>query len=212
MQTLNEALKHTQTTFAEQDLKSPMQPLGSISSAGQLITNPCLESKLQSLSKNQDGQAQQSKSSPKIDSPEEIEQFTLALSQACIMLKSYGTKPEELRTLRDGFIAFLPEFNLRAITRALHTHVSKSDEIPTPRQLRDIIEPPVVEWKPDWPAYIALKNRIQKDGYHVYGTEKEFLRKCEAHAIERSNRFEPSDNADEAVAIQLAKKSISYSE
>lgn len=102
------------------------------------------------------------------------------------MLKQYGKTPAELRVLRDGFLFFLAEFTVAEIMEALLQHVNQSDEIPTPRQIREIINPTPEEWKPDWPAYIALKKRIQNEGYYVFGQQKEFLRRCEDYAIRRA--------------------------
>ena len=74
--------------------------------------------------------------------PEDIEQFTLALSQACILLKQFGKTPAELEVLRDGFLVFLDDIPAPEITRALKIHVNTKNEIPTPKDLRDALNPP----------------------------------------------------------------------
>jgi hypothetical protein len=154
-----------------------------------------------------------SKSSPKTEQPHELEQFTLALSQACVLLKQYGKAPAELRTLRDGYLAFLPDIPIAKLTEALRVHVTQNDEIPTPRQLKEIISPTPKPWKPDWPVYIALKEKIA-DGYFPYQDERDYLYRCERHAIGGAlhDGSMEDDVGQKAARIVQKQRAIAYEE
>jgi hypothetical protein len=67
-----------------------------------------------------------------------------------------------------------------------------------------MIDPPKQEWKPDWPAYITLKKRIQRDGCYVYGREKELIKLCDDYAIERALDAAEPANEDERMARLIA--------
>ena len=154
-------------------------------------------------------------SSPKTVQPDashqtEVEQFTLALSQACALLKQFGKTPAELRTLRDGFLQALSDIPIADLIKALWMHVNTADDIPTPRQLRAIVQPNPPEWKPDWPVYIALKKRVQRDGYYPFGSEREFLKRCDEYAINRAMQAGEPANDDERTARLLASGQKTY--
>jgi hypothetical protein len=141
-----------------------------------------------------------------------VEQFTIALSQACILLKQYGKSPAELKTLRDGFLQFLSDIPVEEITRALGKHVNTSNEIPTPRELRDIVQPPKPQFKPDWAYYVALRKKIS-DGYFPYRDEKAYLERCEGLALERMKEcFDPEPHEEQARRIAVDRKAIAYEE
>ena len=99
-------------------------------------------------------------------------------------LKQYGKSPAELRALRDMFLTVLDDIPAATLTKALFVHLNTSDEIPTPRQLREIVHPPKPVWKPDWAVYVALKKKIH-DGYFPLSDERQFLRECEDYAMNK---------------------------
>lgn len=125
---------------------------------------------------------QQSKSLRKIGHRDagKIANFTEALSQACIVLKQYGKTPDELRILRDGLLMFLDDFDVDDIMAALKVYVKRNNDIPTPKDLRDILVPPPA--KPNWPTYVALRKKI-KDDIYVTEEQREYIRYCDNWAI-----------------------------
>lgn len=132
----------------------------------------------------------------------------MALSQACIALKQYGKTAKELLALRDMFLTVMGDIPIRSITKALFVHLNTSDEIPTPRQLREIIHPPEPVWKPDWPAYIALRKRIN-EGYFPLTDEREYLRDCDNYSYEK--RGKDMENYNDACAqVQTHTLGLEY--
>lgn len=73
---------------------------------------------------------------------------------------------------------------MHEIITAMKSYVLAKNDIPTPSDLLQIINPPKQEWKPDWAAYIAMKKRIHDHGYYPYSDEREFLRKCDQYAVD----------------------------
>lgn len=113
----------------------------------------------------------------------DVKQFTLALGQACIALKQYGKTPAELLALRDMFLTVLGDIAVRELTKALFIHLNRSDDIPTPKQLREIIYPPPP--KVDWALYAELKKRLREGNVYVSRDEKQYLCDCEATGVDR---------------------------
>jgi len=119
-----------------------------------------------------------------LHSPEDKARLTLALGQVCELQKQYGKTSANLETLVNGFLWVLADYPIAEILSALAQYVKRHSDIPAPADIVNIIDPPKAEWKPDWPAYIALKKRVQRDGYYPYGTEKRFLQMCDEYAIQ----------------------------
>jgi len=95
-------------------------------------------------------------------------------------------------------------YPIAEILSALAQYVKRHSDIPAPADIVNIIDPPKAEWKPDWPAYIALKKRVQRDGYYPYGTEKRFLQMCDEYAIKRTMESAEPVNEDERTARGIA--------
>jgi hypothetical protein len=146
-----------------------------------ILQNPMSQGQLVS----QNGSAPQSKSSPKIErqqeNPDDKESFTMALGQACMALKQYGKTPQELRNMRDMFLAILGDIPIRDLIKALYVHLNTSDEIPTPRQLREIIHPPKKELSAA--MYVKIMKECTTGGKFLYGENKEFVRAFEAQEM-----------------------------
>jgi hypothetical protein len=96
----------------------------------------------------------------------------------------------------------LADYAMAEILGAIAEYVKRNADIPAPADIVNIIIPPKREWKPDWAVYISLKKRVQRDGYYPYGSEREFLKRCDDYAISRA-LAEPA-NEDERTARQIA--------
>ncbi len=103
------------------------------------------------------------------------------------MLKEYGKQGQDFDTIVQGFLAFFDrkDHTMPRLIDALFEHLSRSQEIPTPLHIENIINPP--RPKPDWPVYVDLKKKIH-EGYFPLSTERKFLRDCEEYAMDRMNR------------------------
>lgn len=126
------------------------------------------------------------------------------LGQICELQKQYGKTAANLETLVDGFLWVLADYPMDVILNALAKYVKRNPDIPAPADIVNLIDPLKQEWKPDWPAYIALKKRVQRDGYFPYGKEKEFLKLCDDYAIKRALEATEPDSDDERTARLIA--------
>lgn len=103
--------------------------------------------------------------------------------------------------MRNMFLAVLADIPICDITKALFIHLNRSEEIPTPRQLREIIHPAKPVWKPDWAAYVALKKKVY-DGYYPLADERKFLKDCDEYAFNK--RDDQQEEYDQAL-LQIEK-------
>jgi hypothetical protein len=116
----------------------------------------------------------------------EKRQLLAALSKVCALQKQYGKSATDLETLVEGFLWVLGNYPMNEILLGIAEYVKRNSDIPAPADIVKIIDPPKQEWKPDWAVYITLKKRIQQDGYYPYSDEREFLKRCDAYAVNRA--------------------------
>lgn len=86
--------------------------------------------------------------------------------------------------MRDMFLAVLPDISVSDLTKALFIHLRQSDDIPTPKQLMEIIDPP--EEPLSATLYIELKKKI-REGYFPLSDEKQFMRAYESQEMAKVN-------------------------
>ncbi len=141
-------------------------------------------------SRNQSGQPRQKNLSQKTEqkplpprNQSEVEQFTLALSQACILLRQFGKTPAELEVLRDGFLVFLDDISVPEITKALKIHVNTKNEIPTPKDLRDALDPPQAQLSAA--VYVTYRKRVV-DGEYLLPSQRAY---CAAFEDQEKNKM-----------------------
>ncbi len=162
-------------------LETTMIPDPSLKTLGQLL--PSLP---------QNGKSPESESCEKSKavkySIEEKKQFAITLMQVFQMLKEYGKQGQDFDVIVQGFLQYFErkEYTMQQILDALFTHLDKSQETPTPKDIENIINPPIP--KIDWPLYIELKKRLREGNVYVSSDEKAFLRNCEDLGVLRQQK------------------------
>jgi len=131
-------------------------------------------------------------------------EVALLVRQCFDVLDTFGKTPEQLTNIIKGFVVQLSEYSYDQVRAAFRQYLKRNSKMPCPADIVNIIDPPKQEWKPDWPTYIALKKRIQQDGYYVYGSEREFLRRCDEYAIKRALASADPASDDERTARAIA--------
>lgn len=101
-------------------------------------------------------------------------------------LDVYGKTANQLETISDMFILTLQEYNIEQIKDAFIKYMKINSKMPTPADISNIINPPVVEWKPDWTYYNSLKERRNKGDLGKYTPEFTYMKKCEEWAQNNS--------------------------
>lgn len=126
------------------------------------------------------------------------------MRQCFDVLDTFGKTPDQLTNIIKAFVMQLSEYSYEQVRTAFRAYIKRNIVMPKPADIVNLIDPPKQEWKPDWPVYIALKKRIQRDGYYVYGVEREFLKRCDDFAIARAiDKAEPVSE-DERTARRIA--------
>lgn len=118
---------------------------------------------------------------------------------------TFGKTPDQLPNILKAFIFVLKNYSIQQIQKAFTQWLDAKTEFPKPADIKNLIDPPKAEWKPDWAVYISLKQKVQREWYYLCGSEREFVRKCEQYAIDRAlnqNR-EPLEVEAHKVAVGL---------
>ena len=106
------------------------------------------------------------------------------LASVCALQRQYGKSPAELGTLVEGFSWALAEFPVAEVIKAIGVYISYHPDIPTPSDIRKIIEPPKPEFSADWSFYNFLKKALAERGqYALDDDELKYIQKCERHSI-----------------------------
>lgn len=85
--------------------------------------------------------------------------------------------------MRDMFLTVLSDISAKEIMKALFVHLNKSDEIPTPRQLRDIVYPPKEPLSAA--VYVNLQKKAQSGGW-LLSTERQYCSDFEQQEMAKS--------------------------
>jgi hypothetical protein len=131
-------------------------------------------------------------------------EVALLVRQCFDVLDTFGKTPDQLTNIIKAFVTQLAEYPYDQVRAAFRAYIKRSTVMPKPADIINLIDPPKEEWKPDWAVYIALKKRIQRDGYYVYGSEREFLQRCDDFAIKRAVVKDELISEDERTARQIA--------
>jgi hypothetical protein len=112
-----------------------------------------------------------------------------ALAQVCALQRQYGKSPSELSTLVEGFAWALSPYPIAKVIEAIGKYILMRPDIPTPSDIKNIIDPPKPEWSPDWAFYSSLKKmKDERGGYAVDNDEIEYINACERHSLNRMKR------------------------
>jgi hypothetical protein len=131
-------------------------------------------------------------------------EVALLVRQCFDVLDIFGKTPEQLTNIIKAFVTQLSEYPYAQVKGAFQQYLKRNSKMPCPADIVNLIDPPKQEWKPDWPAYIALKKRVHRDGYFPYGKEKEFLKLCDDYAIKRALESAQPTSEDERTARLIA--------
>lgn len=95
------------------------------------------------------------------------------------MQKQYGKTAAELETLVEGFCWALEGYEIDEILNAMRQYVARKNDIPTPSDILNIIDPPPAPVQPlSGAVYIEIKKRMRSDVY-VTIAEREYCQSYE---------------------------------
>lgn len=107
------------------------------------------------------------------------------------MQKQYGKTTGQLETVVKGFAWLLDGYDYKLVVNGLKQYLRRHNDIPSPSDIINIIDPPKPVWQPDKSYYIKLQEIVKKSNYSPYALnddEKEYIEKYEKHMqIARKN-------------------------
>jgi hypothetical protein len=105
-----------------------------------------------------------------------------ALGQVCTVQRAYGKTAADLPVMVNGFSWALRSYPVKRVIEALGEFMLQSPNIPTPFEIRQIIDPPKAAFVPDKPYYVRLQKLKSEQGkYALNDDEEEYIRRYEEH-------------------------------
>lgn len=106
----------------------------------------------------------------------------MALAQVCELQKQYGKAAANLEVLVGGFLWLLAGIPMQEILGAMRSYVLKKNDIPTPAELLNIINPPAPVLS--GAAYIGLRKKLADDVY-LTPDDRAFIRAYEKQETDK---------------------------
>lgn len=151
-----------------------------------------------------------SPSTPSIDTSKQNRRDLGGFVRQCFdALNTYGKTPDQLANATLMFVNILKDYPMDKVISAFGSWMRRSSTMPTPADIVNIIDPPPP--KPDWAAYVAIRQKI-RDGYtFVMDEERAYLRYCERYSMDNLKSYEERKEAQEQLAEAQSRLLLSDS-
>lgn len=121
--------------------------------------------------------------------PTEKSQLAVVIGQVFDMQKQYGKTTGQLETLIKGFCWALSQYPAAQVIEGFQKYVITKSDMPTPCDIRNIIDPQPPTWMPDKAYYVNLKKIREEHGpFGLDQDEIEYIAKYENHVLRASSR------------------------
>lgn len=125
----------------------------------------------------------------KIWNPQEKASLAVTIGRVFDLQKQYGKTTSQLENLVEGFCWALKPYSLDRIIDAFGEYILTHADMPTPYDIRQIIDPVEKPWTPDRSYYITLKKLFDNEGaFGLTTDEMEYIQKYENHMLKASRR------------------------
>lgn len=111
------------------------------------------------------------------------QRLALALSRVCALQRQYGKTDAELETLVEGFCWVLGDYSMGLILAGIAEFVKRSNEIPTPADIANLVDPPTPPLSAA--VYVAYQKKA-KEGAFLLSDERAYCRAYEAQETEKT--------------------------
>lgn len=116
--------------------------------------------------------------------PEQKSDFARMISRVCALQRTYGKTQNDIPTLVEGFAWALAPYPFEKVIWAFGEFIRSNPDLPTPSDIRLLIDPPKPEWKPDWAVYNRLLELKRNGGTYAIGEdEHKYIHACEAWSL-----------------------------
>lgn len=181
-----------------------MQPLGSTSDVGKTITAPSSQTldavlerfKAKFIPMESKALQTQPKPLPPSIAPKppqrnhrkftklEKAELTEYMGQLCSMQKAYGKAVTDVEALVEGYCLILDRFTLAQITQAMKDYMVTHDDIPSPANIAQLIDPSLAPLSES--VYIQIcKKRILGNPYSISKEERQYIQSFEQQELRK---------------------------
>ena len=112
--------------------------------------------------------------------------FAKLMGSVCSLQNQYGKSPADLHIIVEGFFWILGEYPFEKVVEGIREFCKNNSRIPTPSDIKIIIDPPKPEFRPDWEYYKSLKDLVKNGGAYAISTdENAYINRCESYSLNR---------------------------
>jgi hypothetical protein len=118
--------------------------------------------------------------------PNDKVQLTKVLTIACSLQQQYGKSAADLEILVEGFAWVLKPYAVEDVVIGIERFMRENSTIPTPYQIRQVIDPIPEKFKPNPSYYVKLQKLFEEGGsFALNDVEIEYIRKYEEHMLQQ---------------------------
>lgn len=93
-------------------------------------------------------------------------------------------KVDSLKAIKRGMVWVLGDYDIDLVEEAFKQYISRNNQMPTPADILNIIDPPKEKLSPV--LYQQIKKKIADGGFYLTDEEKNFLRKFEKQELDKA--------------------------
>lgn len=103
--------------------------------------------------------------------------------------KQYGKTSGQIENIVAAFCWALGGYPLQKVIDGIREYILRKPDIPTPSDIKNIIDPYEEPFRPDWKIYDRFKKLKDDGGAYALNLEEEnYMKSCEAYSLARANR------------------------
>jgi hypothetical protein len=119
--------------------------------------------------------------------PNDKARLTKALTVACSLQQQYGKSAADLELLVEGFAWVLKPYAVERVLDGIEVFMRENFTIPTPYDIRQIIDPIPPKFKPNPAYYVKPQKIFEAEGaFGLNDDEIEYIRRYEGHLLEQA--------------------------
>lgn len=123
--------------------------------------------------------------------PQEKISLSKVISLVFDLQKQYGKTADQLSNVVEGFSWALRGYPVKTVIDGIREYILEHADMPTPADVKKIIDPTPEPWGPDKAYYIRLQEILKASNFSGYAwsnEEKDYVNKYEEHMqIQRKN-------------------------
>jgi len=116
--------------------------------------------------------------------PEEQSSLAVVLGRVFDLQKQYGKTSEQVNNIVAGFCWALGKYPMDKVVDGIRQYILAKPDMPTPADIRQIIDPIPAPWRPDWAVYNRFKKLKEEQGPYALGQEEiDYMIACENYSL-----------------------------